>query len=224
MKPSNNKKEEGPLNFSQRLKKIREDSGLTLKKFAEISKIQTKYLEYLEEGRFEKLPAFVYVQGFLKKYSQIFNLPFGELISQYQAETGTDTSAKNLQILNLPSLPEQRAIITPKKLKWAAIIIVVLAILGYLVYQLDFLIAPPKLILQYPSQDLTINSSSINIYGQADYSSRLTINGQQIFVESDGSFSQEMNLSPGMNTLKIEATNYFGKTNELIRYINVQLK
>jgi cytoskeletal protein RodZ len=221
MKPSNKKKGEEPLTLGQRLKKAREDAGLTLRKFAEISKIQTRYPEYIEEGRYEKLPAFVYIHGFLKKYSQILNLPFKELIQQYQNEIEAVSAAKK-EVIGLPSLSSPKVVITPKKLKWAAIIIVILAILGYFIYQLDYLIAPPKLILEYPAQDLTINNSSIKISGQAEYSAKLTINGQQIFVDNNSRFSQEINLSPGLNTLQIEATNRFGKTSKITRFINVQ--
>lgn len=221
MKPFN-KKEEGPQTLGQRLKKARESSGFSLKKFAEISKIQLGYLEYLEEGRYKKLPSFVYVQGFLKKYSQILILPQDEILAQYQDEFKAVGSKNEKQILKLPSLSSPKIIITPKRIRRTVIAIVFLAILGYLVYQLDYLIAAPKLVLEYPSQDITINSSSIRISGQAEYSAKLTINGQQIFVDSDGRFEQEINLSPGLNTLKIEAINRFGKTSEIMRFINVQ--
>ncbi len=38
------------MNLAERLKKAREDAGLTLKKLADLSKIQQKYLERLEGG------------------------------------------------------------------------------------------------------------------------------------------------------------------------------
>jgi len=221
MKPFN-KKEEGPQTLSQRLKKARESSGFSLKKFAEISKIQLGYLEQLEEGRYKKLPAFVYIRGFLKKYCQILNLPPDEILGQIQNEFKAVSSKNEKEILKLPSLSSPKIIITPKRIRWAVIAIIFLAILSYLVYQLDYLIAPPRLVLDYPAQDLTINSSSIRILGQAEYSVKLTINGQQIFVDNDGRFSQEINLSPGLNTLQIEAVNRFGRKTEIRRFINVQ--
>jgi len=221
MKPFN-KKEEGPQTLSQRLKKARESSGFSLKKFAEISKIQLGYLEQLEEGRYKKLPAFVYIRGFLKKYCQILNLPPDEILGQIQNEFKAVSSKNEKEILKLPSLSSPKIIITPKRIRWAVIAIIFLAILSYLVYQLDYLIAPPRLVLDYPAQDLTINSSSIRILGQAEYSVKLTINGQQIFVDSAGRFSQEINLSPGLNTLQIEAVNRFGRKTEIRRFINVQ--
>lgn len=207
--------------LGQRLKKTREDAGLTIKKFGELSKIQTKYLEYLEEGRYEKLPAFVYIHGFLEKYSQILNIQLDELVVQYQNEMRVALMPAKVEFVSLPSLSSPKIIITPKKLKWAAVIIVLLAIVGYFIYQLDYLVAPPKLVLEYPAQDLTINSSSVRISGQAEYSAKLTINGEQIFIDNEGRFNQEINLSPGLNTLKIKATNRFGKTSEITRQIVV---
>lgn len=209
------------MTLSEQLKKAREDSGFTLKKFADAVKIPIKYLESLEGGDYEKLPAFVYVQGFLKKYAQFFNLSFEELVTQYEKDSEGIKTLSQKELLELPSLPVPRIIVTPKRLKWLAILIVALAVIGYLIYQLDFLIAPPKLIVEYPDQDLMIERSSIEILGQSDISAKLTINGQQVYIDKDGKFRQEINLSPGVNTLKIEAENRFGKKSEITRQIVV---
>lgn len=210
------------MTLGQRLKKARENAGLTQRKFAEMSKIQIRYLEFLEEGRYEKLPAFVYVRGFLKKYSEMLNLSFDEILKLFQYERAALRLNQKQEFLPLPSLASPKIIITPKKLKWLAVAVALIAILGYFIYQLDFLIASPKLILEYPSQDITIRASSVKIFGQAEYSVKLTINGEQIFVDNEGRFSQEINLNPGLNVLKINAINRFGKTSEITRYINVE--
>ncbi len=207
------------MTLGEHLKKAREEAGLPLKKFAYISKIQQKYLEQIEEGRYEKLPAFVYIQGFLKKYSEILNLPTDELIEEYKKETQTSRQIQPETELSLLKLP--KVIITPKKITWAIIIFIVIVVIGYLIYQLDSLIVPPALSLTYPSEDISTSSSSIEISGTTDYTAKLTINGQQIFVEKDGKFHQEINLSQGVNTLKIEAENRFGKKSEIIRQIVV---
>lgn len=210
------------MSLAERLRKAREEAGLTLKKFSEISKIQLKYLERLEGGQFDKLPAFVYTQGFLKKYSQILNLPAEEILNDYRKETEAASAIRKKELVQLPVLPSPKIIITPKKIRWAIIGLVLLFVVGYLFYQLDFLVEAPKLSLEYPAQDLTINRTTIQISGQTDTSAKLTVNGQQIFVEPDGKFRQDINLSPGLNTLNIEAVNRFGKENRIIRNIIVQ--
>jgi len=204
------------------LKKSREDAGWNLKKFADASKIQIKYLERLEGGQYEKLPAFVYVQGFLKKYAQILELPLTELLIDYQREAGLQKEKDCQNLTQIPELKSPRFILTPKKISWAIIGLVTLLIVGYFIYQLNFLLKPPKLLLDSPAQDTTIETASIEISGQSDLTVQLSINGQQIFISADGRFHQQINLSPGLNTLKIEAVNRFGKKSEITRQIIVK--
>lgn len=59
----------GPL-----LKHIREAFGLTLRELSERSKIGMSYLEALEADAFDKLPAPVYIKGFLGEYARLFGL------------------------------------------------------------------------------------------------------------------------------------------------------
>lgn len=208
------------MSLGERLKKSRENAGWTVKKFADATKIPQKYIERLEGGRYEKLPPFVYVSGFLKKYSEILGLPVDELLSEYQKEAKISEQISPLQ--KLPLLGSPRFVVTPKRITLAVIILIILFVAGYLFYQINLLIAPPKLAIKYPTEDILINRSTIEISGATDYTAKLTINGQQVLVERDGSFHQEINLSPGVNTLKIVAENRFGKKNEIIRQIVVR--
>ena len=56
------------------LKRIREARGLSLRQMADVSKIGTRFLEYLEADRFAQLPPPVYLRGFLKEYARIVGL------------------------------------------------------------------------------------------------------------------------------------------------------
>jgi len=51
-------------------------------------------LEYLEEGAYKKLPADVYVKGFLKSYAEFLNVDEKALIRLYDKEKGI---RKNLE-------------------------------------------------------------------------------------------------------------------------------
>ena len=46
-------------------------------------KINTKTLEWIEEEAFEKLPALVYLKGFLKSYAQSLGLDPSKVIEEY---------------------------------------------------------------------------------------------------------------------------------------------
>jgi flagellar biosynthesis protein FlhG len=59
----------GPL-LGADLRRLRESRGVTLREIAVGSKIGLRFLEYIEEDRFELLPPAVYLRGFLHEYAR----------------------------------------------------------------------------------------------------------------------------------------------------------
>ena len=47
---------------------------MSLRQLAAATKIGTRFLEYIEEDRFELLPAPVYLRGFLQEYARTIGL------------------------------------------------------------------------------------------------------------------------------------------------------
>ncbi len=56
------------------LQRIRESRGVDLRRIANVTKIGTRFLEYIEEDRFALLPAPVYLRGFLQEYARAIGL------------------------------------------------------------------------------------------------------------------------------------------------------
>ncbi len=56
------------------LRRLRESRGVSLRQIASVTKIGTRFLEYIEEDRFALLPAPVYLRGFLKEYARTIGL------------------------------------------------------------------------------------------------------------------------------------------------------
>jgi curved DNA-binding protein CbpA len=56
------------------LRKIREARGLSLRHIATVTKIGKRFLEYIEEDRFDFLPAPVYLRGFLQAYARLVGI------------------------------------------------------------------------------------------------------------------------------------------------------
>ena len=56
------------------LRKMREASGLSLRHIAAVTKIGKRFLEYVEEDRFEYLPPPVYLRGFLQAYAKLVGI------------------------------------------------------------------------------------------------------------------------------------------------------
>jgi flagellar biosynthesis protein FlhG len=65
------------------LRQVRERMGVELQTISKEIKINIKVLEWIEEETFEKLPALVYLKGFLKSYAQSLGLDSQKVIKEY---------------------------------------------------------------------------------------------------------------------------------------------
>ena len=69
--------------FGIRLKEKREAKDLSVADVARITKIPRRSLELLEAGSFDRLPAEVFVRGFLKSYCRCVGLDTDETLRRY---------------------------------------------------------------------------------------------------------------------------------------------
>lgn len=65
------------------LQRVREARGIQLRDVAERSKIGMTYLQAIEDERFNKLPAVVYVRGFLVEYAKILGVDQERVLDTY---------------------------------------------------------------------------------------------------------------------------------------------
>ena len=65
------------------LKQVRESQGIELREIAERTKIGMSYLVALESENYAKLPAAVYIRGFLAEYAKMVGLPKKRLVETY---------------------------------------------------------------------------------------------------------------------------------------------
>ncbi len=66
-----------------RLRRARLRRGLELEQIAQVTKINPTYLRFLEEERFDDLPAAVYVRGFVGAYARSCGLDQRAVVSSY---------------------------------------------------------------------------------------------------------------------------------------------
>lgn len=69
----------------------------------------------------------------------------------------------------------------------------------------------PYLMVESPSRGEVVDSDTIDITGKTEIDALLTINGQEVLVESDGSFSETINLTDELNkTVSIKSQDAAG--------------
>lgn len=74
---------EGELYRGKTLKRVREKMRVELQVISQETKINIKILEGIEEEALEKLPAMVYLKGFLRSFAQSIGLNPHEVIGDY---------------------------------------------------------------------------------------------------------------------------------------------
>ena len=70
------------------LTRAREGRGLTLENAERDTRISQRYLQALEDERFDVIPAPVYARGFLRSYAQYLGLDPGPLLARFPREDG----------------------------------------------------------------------------------------------------------------------------------------
>jgi len=206
------KEVDAPKSLGEILKKARLERALSIKDVERLTKIRAKYLEALEDGHYEKLPADVYVKGFLKTYSRILMLDEKKVIQLYKRETSIQKNIKKTKEPQIPKpLKSPRIIITPKSFITAILLLVSLIVLSYIWYQFVHFAGPPPLTIHYPPKELTTKSASIVIEGKTNPEAEVLINNQLIATNPDGNFSVTITLQNGLNIITITARSKTGK-------------
>lgn len=206
----------------QRLRSARQKKQLSLEQAEQLTKVKLKYLEALEEDRYDLLPTEVYSLGFLRCYADALNLKTANLLDQYRVERQAIDSAKTSPIISLaPSrrLSNHGFLITPKTLLTIGSAVVVIGLIAYIAGGVVAFLAPPSLKIFQPEPDSRVASNNLIVSGETDPAVSLSINGELVTVDPAGAFKREIALNPGLNTLEFVAINRIGKETRAVRHI-----
>lgn len=206
------------------LSEVRKQLNLTLEEVAQKTGVYEKFIHYIEESRYQKLPPDVYVLGFLKKLADVYKVSSDALIDQYKKERGI-VEHKSRQAAPVTSglgAKLRNITVTPKLLTISSSIAVGVFAFFYIVFQVFAINKTPSLTIVEPKPDSVVQGSSINVSGKTEPGITVSLNGQNIFVNSDGGFQTMIGVAPGQKELKIEAQNKFGKKNTQMIAIRVE--
>ena len=70
----------------------------------------------------------------------------------------------------------------------------------------------PGLEIYYPINGSVVSSPTIKISGQATRITKITLNGRAITIDEQGNWQETLIIFPGINIIKIEAQDQFGRT------------
>lgn len=199
------------------LKKKREEDNLSIRDISEKLKIKASHLENLEKNDYNQLPSDVYVKGFIRNYAQFIDLDEQEIVNLYLKERNIESRIKDKKNVKL-NLNKKKSfsifdylVITPKIIT-IILSVLILSVVGYyLWHQISSFSSTPYLFISSPLQDGRSEESEIMIIGQTEPRSILRINGENVFIDADGNFSEIVLLESGNNIFVVESLNRFDK-------------
>lgn len=220
---------------AEKLRRVREEHGMTIEGVVDRIRIQKKYVIALENASYEELPADVYTRGFLRSYAQIVGLDPDALVAQFVKERSVDrklhvpvserrVGRRSPSFVSFFPLPRfsSRPVITPRLLLIVSVVCAFVGVLGYLFYQIGSFAAAPTVILERPDRDVTIDSTTMTVIGSTEANVDVVVNGQEVFVDGDGRFSTSVTLQEGLNEILVIGRNRVGKETRVLRNVVVE--
>ncbi len=184
------------------IKNKREELKKDLNRVSSDTKIQKRYLEYIENNQFDKFDSDIFACGFLKIYSQYLDLDIQKVLALYRRSTKTRaTISKKSNIL----IKRDKIKISPKLIGIITLSIFLVSVIGYIGYQIYKFQKPPVLTVSQPVDEYISEEETIVIKGNTQTATVVEINGDKIEVNDSGDFESEYTLKKGVNSISVNA-------------------
>jgi cytoskeletal protein RodZ len=199
------------------LRESRESKEISIEKVAKRLLLKEEIIEALENGNWSKLPEPAYVKGFIKNYADFLDIDSNRLLALYRAEFDEKKYPKKDHMTS----KSKKFTVTPEKLIPLAFITAVLAFFVYLVIQYTSILSAPSLKILSPQDDITINTTIIEVSGKTQAEATVSVDGEIIAVDSVGNFSHQVKLDEGRNIIEIIASFRFSPKSKTTRTVRL---
>ncbi len=190
----------------------------SLAKVESETKIKKDFIEAIEKERWESLPEYPVLVGFVKSISGYLGMDVDATVALLRR----DYPPKKLSINPKPDVSNKFSW-NPKLTFFVGIGIVLVLIFGYLAFQYYKFITPPDLAVNEPQEGEVIKVRDFKVFGTTDPDATVKVNNQQALVNEDGSFSVGIAIYEGTNEIVVSATSRSGKSTIIRRNIKPEL-
>ena len=200
-----------PKTLGEKLRALRRGQAVTLDLMESETHIQRVYLEALEWGKYQNLPEPLYTRNFIRAYARVLNADANYFIELYEEEVGRCDLVEHMR------MPRQRVrggkfFVWSKLWKYGSLALVALSFFGYLGWQVTAITAAPDVIISNPEDSSVTDTAIIHVEGQVDDETNVYINGEEVVVNADRTFSAPVDLERGLNFIKVEARRRYSRT------------
>lgn len=200
------------------LKEARVQKKISLSKLEKETKIKKVFLEAVEKESWSALPDYPVVLGFVRSMATELGLDPEKVVAVLRR----DYPPKDLPVNPKPDV-SKKFVWSPKLTFLVGVVLVAVALFGYLVFEYVSFSRPPKLEVFSPQENQVITENKIFVEGKTDSDATITINNQPSLVDDEGNFLTEIEVSEQTSEILIKAESRSGKVMELKRKIKVEI-
>lgn len=202
--------------LGKKLRQLRLSAGFSFDELELKTKISVQHLRNLEKGKFEHLPAPVFVRGFLQKWARATNGNANELQYMYAQNTHSKPPQHKFESISFRTfhLPSLRYFFVVLCVGCAV------ALFSYIYYTQFIAARDPQVQITYPLDvDSVSLTQEVRIQGNTQNVDHLTVNNTPVALNHNGAFLHFYTLEQGLNTVSFIATNQKGEQVKIIRNI-----
>lgn len=198
----------------------RSRQNLTLEEVSKATKIREEFLKAIERGDFKALPSSAYAYGFVRNYAKFLGLPTEKSLAIFRREFD---EKKNIEVLprgfSNPREFSAHRFKIGRSVILAGIFFIVIAI--FLLFQYRSALFNPSIKVSTPTENQNLSSLTVEVVGRTDPDVALTIDDEQVSLDTNGNFKKKITVFPGDSSINFRAENRFGKVTILKRSIKV---
>lgn len=193
----------------KRLFKKRTSCKVSLEQVSELLRIPIAQLRALEEEDYSVFSAELYARGAYTSYAQYLDVYSASDLRAILRALSSVRTRVPLKLLSPDRLFDR--LLNPRLVIIALGLCIALSVGGYIAWQVQSFWRFPDLVIMSPSNHV-IDGSEVIISGKAERDARLMINGQQVLLQQDATFSAQLSLHIGINPVRVEVSNASGRT------------
>lgn len=198
------------------LKNARVEKNYSLEQIEKITKIRQSFVKKIEAEKWEELPPFPTVLGFVKSLASAISIDPGTAAAVLKR----DYPPKKITISPKPDIRAKPGF-GPKIAFFIGVAAILLMLVGYLVFQYQKFVSPPGLKLESPKDQQVVSGDTVLVFGSTDRDAKITVNNQPVLVNLDGKFSVSIDIVESTTEIVVKAFSRSGKETEIKRKIKV---
>ncbi len=208
-----------PQTLGEKLRALRRGQAVTLGDIERETHVQHRYLEALERGRYDELPEPMYARNFIRAYARALNADEHYFIELYEEECG------RCDLLDPLRLPRQRVkrgslFNLPRVVTASGLGLFAVVVMGYFGWQFRELIRAPEVELYAPEDGMATDTALLPVHGKITKGeATLMIDGEEVIVNADNTFTATIDLERGLNVITVEAKKRYSRSALIFRRV-----